>query len=56
MGGNGGYSKGTGGAPPLGVQENHVDDGYTWGGREVGIPPGGSGNVRHGTPTNKIFH
>ena len=49
MGGDGGYAKGFGSIPSPVVKVDHGDDGDTWGGRGVVIPPGGGGNVRCGT-------
>ena len=55
LGGDRGDSKGPGGVPPPGFQADHEDDGYMWGGRGLGIPPGGgSTGSRRTAPHNGV--
>ena len=55
MGGDGLDDKGLGGFPSPGGKSDHRDDGNTWGGRGVGIPPVGGENGNRGTsPHNRI--
>ena len=55
MGGDRVDTKGTGGVPPPGIQEDNRDDGDTWGGREVVMFPGGAGNgIRGNTLHTKV--
>ena len=47
--------KGPGGVPPPGGQADHGDNDNTWGGREVGIYPGGGvTGIRGTTPHNGV--
>ena len=53
--GEGGDAKLLGGVSPQGGQADHWDDGNTWGGRVVGISPGGGGTGRCGNnPHNEV--
>ena len=42
--------------PSSGRKADHRDDGDTWGGQGVGVPHGGGGNGRRGTPPHWRVH
>ena len=49
-------AKGLGGVPSPDGKADHSDDGDTWGGRGMVIPPGGDGNGRHGNSSHWRVH
>ena len=56
LGGDGGDAQGPGLIPSPGGQADHRDDGDMWGGRGVGIPPGGGRNGIRGTsPHRRVY-
>ena len=56
MGGAGVDAKVIGEVPSSGNKVDHGDDGNLWGGRGVGIPPGGGGTGIRRTSPHKRVH
>ena len=49
-------AKGLGGVPSPDGKADHSDDGDTWGGRGMVIPPGGDGNGSRGNSPHRRVH